>query len=58
LIKNWGAVLPTQSVCLRVPIVSPREHEEMWARRRRGEAEARRDAQPTAPANPDEGGRG
>ncbi|HEX8787078.1 MAG TPA: glycoside hydrolase family 1 protein, partial [Telluria sp.] len=25
LIRDWGAVLPTQSVCLRVPIALPQE---------------------------------
>lgn len=27
LIVNWGEVLPTQSVCLKVPIVAPHDHE-------------------------------
>jgi beta-glucosidase/6-phospho-beta-glucosidase/beta-galactosidase len=26
LIRDWGAVLPTQSVCLRVPIALPQDH--------------------------------
>ncbi|PQV63508.1 glycosyl hydrolase family 1 [Abditibacterium utsteinense] len=38
LIKEWREVLPTQSVCLQVPIVMPSEYEESWAVRRRGQA--------------------
>jgi beta-glucosidase/6-phospho-beta-glucosidase/beta-galactosidase len=32
LMHDWRAVLPTQSVCLRVPVVLPSEQEKMWAR--------------------------
>jgi beta-glucosidase/6-phospho-beta-glucosidase/beta-galactosidase len=53
LIDNWREVLPTQSVCLRVPVVMPSEHEEAWARRSRAEARAKRGDAPTAPANAD-----
>jgi beta-glucosidase/6-phospho-beta-glucosidase/beta-galactosidase len=35
LIEDWREVLPTQSVCLQVPIVLPSEHEEDWAVKRR-----------------------
>lgn len=35
---NWRNVLPTQSVCLRVPIVLPDEMDEQWAVR--GSAQA------------------
>ena len=28
LISEWGSVLPTQSVCLQVPLISPRQHQE------------------------------
>jgi beta-glucosidase len=38
LIADWRRVLPTQSVCLRVPVVAPSEHEEGWARGQRDEA--------------------
>ena len=38
LIKDWGQVLPTQSVCLSVPIVPPSEYEEPTAERHRAEA--------------------
>jgi beta-glucosidase/6-phospho-beta-glucosidase/beta-galactosidase len=57
LIADWREVLPAQSVCLRVPVVMPSEHNEEWARRRRGQARDARDAQPTAPANADTEGR-
>ena len=35
LIADWGEVLPTQSVCLQVPVVPPSEYDEMWAKRLR-----------------------
>lgn len=35
LIHQWENVLPTQSVCLRVPLVLPKEYDEPFARRRR-----------------------
>jgi beta-glucosidase/6-phospho-beta-glucosidase/beta-galactosidase len=57
LIADWGEVLPTQSVCLRVPVVMPSEHDEEWAKRSRVRARAERHAAPTAPANPDTEGR-
>ncbi|HEV2705487.1 MAG TPA: hypothetical protein VGV59_06155 [Pyrinomonadaceae bacterium] len=57
LIADWREVLPTQSVCLRVPVVIPSEHDAAWARRRRVQARAARGAAPTAPANPDTDGR-
>jgi hypothetical protein len=38
LIRDWKEVLPTQSVCLQVPLVLPSEHEEDWARRQRARA--------------------
>ena len=50
LIQSWRAVLPTQSICLRVPIVLPGELEEQWAARCRAEAAEIRYAWPTAPA--------
>jgi beta-glucosidase len=39
LIKDWREVLPTQSVCLVVPVVHPDEYEEPIARRLRRRAE-------------------
>jgi beta-glucosidase len=38
LIHKWRAVLPTESVCLRLPIVLPQEMDEQWAIRCRAEA--------------------
>lgn len=38
LINEWRQVLPTQSVCLQVPIVMPQEYHEPWAQRRREHA--------------------
>jgi beta-glucosidase/6-phospho-beta-glucosidase/beta-galactosidase len=38
LIVDWGEVLPTQSVCLTVPIVPPSEHDAEGAERLRHEA--------------------
>jgi hypothetical protein len=38
LIEDWREVLPTQSVCLQVPIVLPSEHEEDWAVKKRQQA--------------------
>jgi hypothetical protein len=55
LIAEWREVLPTQSVCLRVPVVPPSEHDEAWARRNRAQARSKRHTTPTAPANSDGG---
>jgi beta-glucosidase/6-phospho-beta-glucosidase/beta-galactosidase len=52
LIADWSDVLPTQSVCLRVPVVLPSENEEAWARKSRDEARARRRNPPTTPSVP------
>jgi beta-glucosidase len=38
LIRDWGAVLPTQSICLTVPIVPPSEYQEASAERQRADA--------------------
>jgi beta-glucosidase/6-phospho-beta-glucosidase/beta-galactosidase len=51
LIRDWRQVLPTQSVCLQVPIVMPSEHEEGWARRQRMQAYRSRKANTAAPRN-------
>jgi beta-glucosidase len=55
LIANWREVLPTQSVCLQVPLVLPSEHHEEWAVRRRDEARARRRESTDAPHNTQQG---
>lgn len=39
LIAEWGEVLPTQSICLQVPIVAPSEYEEEFAVRMRQRAQ-------------------
>ena len=57
LIQDWCEVLPTQSVCLSVPVVPPSQHDEQWAKQKRAEARAKRATEPTAPANADDGGR-
>ena len=57
LIKSWREVLPVQSVCLRVPVVVPSEHDEEWAKEKREQARRERGAEPTAPANVDKEGR-
>lgn len=41
LIRDWRKVLPTQSVCLRVPLDLPSEQEEKHARKSRSEAKKR-----------------
>jgi beta-glucosidase len=51
LISDWRDVLPTQSVCLQVPIVMPSEYEEYWAQRLRGEEQEHDDEFATSPAN-------
>jgi hypothetical protein len=58
LMQDWSEVLPTQSVCLRVPVVPPSEHDASWAQKTRAEARLRRMKQPTSPANADPGGGG
>ena len=49
LIADWGEVLPTQSICLVVPIVKPSEHEEGGSRRKRAEARKLRAEELAAP---------
>jgi beta-glucosidase/6-phospho-beta-glucosidase/beta-galactosidase len=51
LIKEWKEVLPTQSVCLTVPIVLPSEHNEEWAKRKRQMAKTAVNASTDAPSN-------
>lgn len=57
LIADWREVLPTQSVCLRAPIVPPREFESRWARREQEAARRKQAATSTEPESPDQGGR-
>lgn len=41
LIEDWHDVLPTQSVCLRLPLVQPDEYDASWAQRQRDSARHR-----------------
>ena len=43
LIEDWGEILPTQSVCLNVPVVLPSEFQDRSAIRHRSEARRLRD---------------
>jgi hypothetical protein len=45
LITDWGEVLPTQSVCLSVPVVPPSQHEAPAAERQRSDARQRRNVE-------------
>jgi beta-glucosidase len=38
LIEDWRTVLPTQSVCLQVPVIMPNEFDSGWVRRLRRES--------------------
>jgi hypothetical protein len=58
LMQDWAEVLPTQSVCLRVPVVPPSDHDTAWARKVRSEARLRRIKHPTSPANTEDNGGG
>jgi beta-glucosidase/6-phospho-beta-glucosidase/beta-galactosidase len=48
LIADWAAVLPTQSVCLTVPVVPPSKHGEAGVMRRQSEALELRNAEVAA----------
>jgi beta-glucosidase len=51
LITDWRDVLPTQSVCLQVPLVLPSEHGERWERRKQQAARQAPDEGTGAPHN-------
>jgi beta-glucosidase len=51
LISDWRDVLPTQSVCLQVPIVMPQEYDEYWAQELRENSNSHRTEIDDAPAN-------
>jgi beta-glucosidase len=51
LVASWRELLPTQSVCLRLPLVPPDEFEERWAQRERESARRKLRAAGTEPAN-------
>jgi beta-glucosidase/6-phospho-beta-glucosidase/beta-galactosidase len=54
IVSEWGDVLPTQSVCLRVPVYPPSQSE--WAVRHAATGLELSSREPTSPANT-EGGR-
>jgi len=45
LITDWGSVLPTQSVCLTVPVAPPSEHDDPASTRQRADARDLRQAE-------------
>jgi hypothetical protein len=51
LIKDWREVLPTQSVCLRVPVVPPQKFARRLGKEMKNQARAHADAGTAAPAN-------
>lgn len=57
LIADWGKVLPTQSICLKVPVVMPSQHYQPWAQQQREEAWTQRTLTPTAPSTAEDEGR-
>src|SRR5205085_1695891 len=57
IINDWRDVLPTQSVCLQVPVVMPHQYDEQWAMKQRRQAENKVGAVPTEPANAEKEGR-
>ena len=54
LIEDWRDVLPTQSMCLKVPLVMPSEHDEMCELRNRQQAREA-SARPAASADDEKG---
>jgi hypothetical protein len=56
LIHDWCDVLPTQSVCLRVPLDLPSQQQSRHAREERHQARLREAEPQTAPAVADNGG--
>jgi beta-glucosidase len=53
LIADWRTVLPTQSVCLQVPVILPSEHSDDVAPRWRKDAAGPQSDQTAAPKNSD-----
>jgi beta-glucosidase/6-phospho-beta-glucosidase/beta-galactosidase len=51
LITEWRDVLPTQSVCLQVPVIMPDEYDEYWAARLEEDKRNHHDEIDTSPAN-------
>ncbi|MBV9867720.1 MAG: glycoside hydrolase family 1 protein [Abitibacteriaceae bacterium] len=57
LIADWREVLPTQSMCLRVPLVLPSEYNQQWAGTQETQAQEKQAATPTESTNADTVGR-
>ena len=57
LIHDWRKVLPTQSVCLRVPLDLPSEQDEKHARKARAEARQQKSSPPAEPESMENAGR-
>jgi hypothetical protein len=53
LITDWAEVLPTRSVCLRVPVVSPSEYAAGGTNLRQRESAAKQGAAPTEASKAD-----
>ena len=51
LIADWRELLPTQSVCLRLPLVPPDQFDEEWARREQAAAVRKKGSIATEPEN-------
>jgi len=51
LIEDWKEVLPTNSVCLQMPVIPPSEHDRDWARQARHEAQLLAEEKSFAEAN-------
>jgi hypothetical protein len=52
LIADWAHVLPTHSVCLKVPIVMPHESNHAWAKAQEEEGKELNASKSTAETNP------
>ncbi len=52
LVADWREVLPTQSVCLRLPLVPPDELDSAWAKRERAHAQRKQFSATQSPNQP------
>jgi beta-glucosidase len=52
LVTDWREVLPTQSVCLRLPLVPPDELDTAWAKRERAHAQRKQFSATGQPHSP------
>ena len=51
LISQWNRVLPTQTVCLQIPLVMPQDSGDDWARQQQAAAQATQADKATAASN-------